>query len=79
MVKDIIPWHYIFHPIRIYLQRGLHIFFTAWAGVFPSSAWKTDGTAAGTVVVKDVFTGLSGYASSSRFSVNGKACFRWKQ
>ena len=57
------------------------VYFTAQEGVNGIELWKSDGTAAGTVLVKDIYSGISqGFANSSRpdylTNVNGTLFFK---
>jgi ELWxxDGT repeat protein len=54
---------------------GSTLFFTASDGVNGNELWKSDGTAAGTVLVKDIFPGLSGPSPSSLTAVGNTLFF----
>jgi ELWxxDGT repeat protein len=70
LVKDIFPgssYHYRVgdapnssNPQYLTAVDGT-LFFSAIDGVHGAELWKSDGTAAGTVLVKDIFPGGSGY------------------
>lgn len=52
-----------------FTEAGGEVFFFAWNGTEGSELWKTDGTASGTRLVKDIFPGYGGsanYATSRR-------------
>ena len=51
------------------------LFFTANDGVHGSELWKTDGTASGTVLVKDIDPGSIGSNIKSIVNVNGTLYF----
>jgi LPXTG-motif cell wall-anchored protein len=51
---------------RDFVAVGTNVFFTANTTASGRELWKTDGTAAGTVLVKDIYTGTSyGYPNNS--------------
>jgi ELWxxDGT repeat protein len=54
---------------------GSTLFFAANDGVTGTELWKTDGTAAGTVLVKDINPGTNGSGPTSLTSFNGKVYF----
>src|SRR5439155_1572374 len=83
LVKDIIPgpegafpdFREIGHQIGNLTAVGRTVFFAADDGVHGRKLWKSDGTAAGTVLVKDVSPGsdlqLLAAPEASLASVNG--------
>src|SRR5262249_37939179 len=85
LVKDIGPGSgYLGYPYgsntRNRVAAGGRLFFTANDGVHGTEFWKSDGTAAGTVLVKDINPGSAyGFPSSSYPSsltaVGGKVFF----
>ncbi|MFM7792318.1 MAG: ELWxxDGT repeat protein, partial [Microcystis panniformis] len=54
LVKDILPGLSGSDPSYL-TTLGNTLFFTAFDGVNGTELWKSDGTAAGTVLVKDIF------------------------
>jgi ELWxxDGT repeat protein len=52
------------------------LYFTANDGTNGIELWKSDGTAAGTVMVKDIRTGVSNSTPNSLTNVNGTLYFR---
>jgi ELWxxDGT repeat protein len=52
------------------------LFFTAWDGTYFAKLWKSDGTTAGTVVVKDINPGVVAYQPSDLTNVNGTLFFK---
>ena len=60
------------HPPRGYRLQpasltavGSTLFFTANDGVNGNELWKSDGTAAGTVLVKDIYAGAGGASAAT--------------
>lgn len=47
------------------------VYFNASGGVETHQVWKTDGTVAGTVLVKDIYPGIAGYALNNFINLNG--------
>ncbi len=54
---------------------GSQYFFAASTRATGLELWKSDGTAAGTVLVKDIFAGATGSDISSLTNVNGTLYF----
>ena len=84
MVKDLYPGVYTGYnggaypnsssPSNVVNVNGT-LFFTANDGVHGSELWRSDGTAAGTVLVTDIWSG-SGSSNPSKFAnVNGTVFF----
>ena len=64
------------HPIpRLLTNVNGTLFFTAFDGVNGSELWKSDGTEAGTVLVKDIAPGSYGANPTGLVDVNGYALF----
>ena len=78
MVKDIGPGSYSSAPIQLVNVNGT-LFFTANDGTNGDELWKSDGTAAGTVLGKDILPGSDNSSASSFLNVNGTLFFlaRW--
>lgn len=51
------------------------VYFVATSGVDTHEVWKTDGSAAGTVLVKDIYSGIPWYALNNFINVNGSLLF----
>lgn len=54
---------------------GGTIFFTATDAINGRELWKSDGTVAGTSLVKDIFVGVSNSNPTSLTNVNGRLFF----
>jgi ELWxxDGT repeat protein len=84
MIKDIFPGGYTDYyggyyahsssPTPATVVNG-NLFFTATDGVHGRELWKSDGTAAGTVMVGDILPGTYGSDPSSLANVNGMLYF----
>ncbi|MCP4711410.1 MAG: hypothetical protein GY869_22550, partial [Planctomycetes bacterium] len=57
------------------VEIGGAIFFTADDGVNGEELWKSDGSAAGTVMVKDIYSGSDGSDPRYLTNVNGSLFF----
>jgi ELWxxDGT repeat protein len=77
LVKDIdeTPAPYGSEP-RALTLAGSYVYFSANDGVHGSELWKSDGTAAGTVLVKDVLPGQAG-AHLGYFTGVGDKVYFW--
>ena len=76
MVKDIVPGSGGSALENLTNVNGT-LYFAADDGTHGSELWKSDGTAAGTVMVKDDHTwGVWSYAPSYLTNVNGTLYFR---
>ena len=58
------------NPNNFTLVNGA-VYFAASGGVETHEVWKTDGTIAGTVMVKDIYSGVMGYALNNFVNLNG--------
>jgi ELWxxDGT repeat protein len=58
-----------------FTSAGLVTFFTATTGSLGRELWKTDGTMNGTILVKDVYPGVSSGDPRNLFVVNGTLFF----
>ena len=80
LVKDIQPgtgrygYPYSSRPDQLTAVRG-RLFFTADDGEHGRELWKSDGTAAGTVLVKDINPGVAGSRPVYLTDVNGTLFF----
>ncbi|HEX5753913.1 MAG TPA: ELWxxDGT repeat protein [Archangium sp.] len=78
LVKDVLPgtgsaiYSYGFSEM---LPVGTALFFTANDGIHGEELWKTDGTAEGTVLVKDIFPGRSGSSLYDLVDLGGTLFF----
>jgi ELWxxDGT repeat protein len=83
LVKDIFPGGngssgtipgYSSYGGKLTAVGGL-LYFTAEDGTHGEELWKSDGTAAGTVLLKDIFPGPYGSSVSTPIALNGRAFF----
>lgn len=78
LIKDINPGVTNSYPVKFTEVNGT-IFFTAQNGAAGANndeeLWKTDGTAAGTVLVKDIRSGVAASAPTGLTSFNNKLYF----
>jgi len=59
-----------------FVDVGGTVFFTAESSTNGRELWKTDGTAVGTVMVKDIRDGIFGSSPEDLIGFNGKVYFR---
>ena len=80
LVKDIYPGASGPYPHNSFPDKLTNVngtlFFIANDGTTGNELWKSDGTAAGTVLVKDIHPGLEGSRSVFLTDVNGTLFFR---
>lgn len=78
LVKDVRPGPYNSmsgssdNPLVV---AGNSLYFRAWDGLTGDELWKSDGTAAGTVLVKDLVPGVNGCYPIELTAHNGKVYF----
>lgn len=78
LVKDILPGSFGTFDNASGQQMAAangSLFFRAWEAGTGNELWKSDGTAAGTVMVKDLVPGVTGCYPEWLTSFNGKAYF----
>jgi trimeric autotransporter adhesin len=84
LVKDILPGASasspgsLSNPLYTFVGMGNEVYFGALGPVGGRELWKTDGTSAGTVMVKDIFPGANGSVGATThkaFVFNGKLYF----
>ena len=68
------PDSFVFHS-PLLTPAGDHLFFRADDGVHGTELWKTDGTAAGTVLVKDIAPGAATARVSDLAAAGGRLYF----
>ena len=62
------------NPNNFTLINGI-IYFAASGGEETHEVWKTDGSVAGTVMVKDIYSGVMGYVLTNFANLNGTLIF----
>lgn len=58
-----------------YVNATGSLYFPAWDGVNGTELWRSDGTAAGTYMVKDIYVGSSDSNPSDLTVINGIVYF----
>ena len=74
MVKDIVPGAAGSLPTNLTRANSGSIYFTAWTAATGYELWKSDGTDAGTVMVKEIRVGAAGDGPAS-LCYNGNTAF----
>ncbi|SCW50072.1 YCF48-related protein [Mucilaginibacter sp. NFR10] len=64
-----------FNSVSAFVQFGNGMLFAGDDGIHGPELWKTDGTVAGTVMVKDIYTGTNGSGITSIGIFKGNAYF----
>lgn len=81
MLKDIYPGasgssQLLAKPLSIFIQYGNELLFGATDGAHGFELWKTDGTNAGTVMVKDINPGTGdGFSATGWIEFSGRVYF----
>ncbi|MCP3145240.1 ELWxxDGT repeat protein [Pyxidicoccus xibeiensis] len=77
-VKDLNPGSQpdnFLHPAGFFIELGNTVLFAATDKVHGRELWRTDGTAAGTSLVLDLFPGPTGSDPSNAVVMNGRVYF----
>jgi ELWxxDGT repeat protein len=72
LVKDIIPGSTGSSPSNIVALNGTTVVFSAWDAVNGRELWASDGTEAGTALVKDIYVGGMGSFAVPIASLSGR-------
>ena len=62
------------YPDNFTSSNGI-VYFAASGGIDTHEVWKTDGTVAGTSLIKDIYSGIQGYTLNNFITLNGTLYF----